>query len=121
MSGEKTTQEILETSTQRSDSRCGFLLKVRKEVLAEYLDIHQHVWEEMRQALTAAGWRNYSLFVDPPTGVVFGYFEADDVRAAMKRMDSQQINRIWQSEMSRFFVQPDGGVNHLLSQYFYLK
>ena len=43
--------------------RVCFLLQVRKDRLAEYRERHRAVWPEMREALTAAGWRNYSLFL----------------------------------------------------------
>ncbi len=114
-------EKILKETSQRSKSRCGFLLRVRKELLPEYLEAHQHVWPTMRQALTDAGWKNYSLFVDTETGTVYGYFEADDVDAAQKRMESSEINTQWQAEMAKYFVAPDGGTNYILPQYFYLQ
>ncbi len=42
---------------------------------------HAEVWPEMRAALAATGWRNYSLFVTEP-GSVIGYLECDDFEAA---------------------------------------
>lgn len=114
-------EKILEETSQSSISRCGFLLRARKDMLSEYLEVHQHVWPEMRQALTDAGWRSYSLFIDTETGTVYGYFEADDVDEAQKRMESSTINTRWQAEMAKYFVAPDGGTNYILPQYFYLQ
>lgn len=111
---------VLAATTQKSSSRCCFLLRVRAERLAEYLDVHQRVWPEMRQALTECGWRNYSLFVQPGTGMVVGYFEADDVDAAQESMSMLEINSRWQAAMAEYFVTPDGGKNEVLPQYFYL-
>ncbi|MFG6284922.1 L-rhamnose mutarotase [Actinotignum schaalii] len=116
-----TVDQNLNDTTQKSDSRCGFVLRVREDKLDEYLQAHCHVWEEMRDALSRSGWRNYSLFVDPETAVVFGYFEADDVWQAMNCMENEEINTKWQAEMAQYFVQPDGGTNYFLSQYFYLQ
>ncbi len=112
--------EQLASTTQSSPSRCCFLLHVRPERLSEYVDVHQHVWESMREALTQSGWRNYSLFLRPDTGLVVGYFEADDVEAAQSAMARTEVNERWQSEMAQYFVQPDGGTNEVLPQYFYL-
>lgn len=111
---------LLETTSARSPRRCCFLLHVRPERLSEYIEVHQHVWEEMRDALTRTGWRNYSLFLRPQDGMVVGYFEADDVEAAQEAMAAEEVNSRWQDEMAQYFVQPDGGTNEPLSQYFYL-
>jgi len=111
---------LLTDTDQQSPTRRCFLLRVRPDRLAEYVEAHQHVWPEMRQALTDAGWRNYSLFLDPPTGTVVGYFEADDTDAAEAAMARTGTNTRWQQAMAQFFVQPDGGSNQTLPQYFYL-
>jgi len=44
--------------------RVCFLLRVRPDRLEEYRARHRAVWPEMLEALSATGWRNYSLFVD---------------------------------------------------------
>ncbi len=113
-------REVLATSLQRSAGRRCFLLRVRPERLADYLEVHQRVWPEMREALSRCGWRNYSLFVDPSTGLVVGYYEAEDVAAADRAMAAETVNTRWQTQMRQYFVQPDGGTNQVLPQYFFL-
>nr|WP_131245763.1 L-rhamnose mutarotase [Schaalia suimastitidis] len=115
-----TVSELLNSTSQASSTRACFLLRVRPEKLAEYIEVHQHVWEDMRQALSDCGWRNYSLFLDPDTGMVVGYFESDDVKAAQESMARTDVNTRWQAEMAQYFVQPSGGNAHILPQYFYL-
>jgi L-rhamnose mutarotase len=61
--------------------RICFLLKVRKERLAEYKLRHVAVWPEMLDALRSAGWHNYSLFLQPE-GLLVGYLETDDFNRA---------------------------------------
>ncbi|MCI1676329.1 MAG: L-rhamnose mutarotase [Ancrocorticia sp.] len=112
--------ELLQNTTQKSPHRCCFLLRVRQEMLPEYVGAHQHVWDEMREALSSSGWRNYSLFLQPETGMVVGYFESDDTDQAQKAMAATDVNTRWQATMSKYFVQPDGGTNEILPQYFYL-
>jgi len=111
---------LLETTPARSRQRCCFLLRVRPERLTEYVEVHQRVWEEMREALTRTGWRHYSLFLRPQDGLVVGYFESDDAVAAMAAMNNEEINTRWQAQMAQYFVQPDGGRAAVLPQYFYL-
>lgn len=112
--------EMLATTSQRSDTRCCFLLWVRPEKLAEYVYVHQHVWDSMRQVLSESGWRNYSLFLRPETGMVVGYFEANDINSAIQAVAATKVNTAWQTEMAQYFVPPSGGTNEYLSQYFYL-
>ena len=113
-------ENLLSTTDARSRQRCCFLLRVRPERLTEYVEVHQRVWEEMREALTRTGWRRYSLFLRPEDGLVVGYFESDDVAAAMAAMEREEVNARWQAEMAQYFIQPDGGRAAVLPQYFHL-
>jgi L-rhamnose mutarotase len=70
--------------------------------LEEYKDRHLHVWPEMREALSLAGWKNYSLFLRPD-GLLVGYLETPDFDAARRKMDELRVNLRWQSEMQPFF------------------
>ena len=113
-------ENLLSTTDARSRQRCCFLLQVRPERLTEYVEVHQRVWQEMREALHRTGWRNYSLFLRPEDGLVVGYFESDDVAAAMAAMEREEVNARWQAEMAQYFLQPDGGRAAVLPQYFHL-
>ena len=44
--------------------RICFHLQVGPDRLDEYRRTASAVWPEMREALSATGWRNYSLFLD---------------------------------------------------------
>ncbi|MDA8437241.1 MAG: L-rhamnose mutarotase [Propionibacterium sp.] len=110
----------LATTDQRSPGRACFLLRVRPERLDEYVEEHQHVWDEMREALSRCGWRHYSLFLRPGDGLVVGYFEADDTAAAMAAMAGEEVDARWQASMAPYFQAPDGGTPELLHQYFHL-
>ncbi|MFK3731881.1 L-rhamnose mutarotase [Streptomyces sp. NPDC088090] len=87
--------------------RVCFLLKVRAERTAEYRRRHAEVWQEMRDALTAAGWRNYSLFLRED-GLLVGYLETEDFGRARAAMDATGVNARWQAEMASFFEELDG-------------
>jgi L-rhamnose mutarotase len=87
--------------------RVCFVLQVRPDRVAEYRERHRAVWPEMRAALSAAGWRNYSLFLRED-GLLVGYLECDDFDAALAAMDATEVNRRWQAEMAGFFEQLDG-------------
>ncbi|MFB4314303.1 L-rhamnose mutarotase [Actinomadura sp. 21ATH] len=87
--------------------RVCFLLKVRQERLEEYRERHEAVWPEMRAALSAAGWHNYSLFLRED-GLLVGYLETDDFAAAQAAMAETEVNARWQAEMAPFFEDLDG-------------
>ena len=87
--------------------RIGFLLKVRKEKLAEYKKHHEQVWPEMLQALREAGWHNYSLFVRED-GLLFGYFETEEsLQSAQAKMAGKDVNTRWQEFMASYFESPN--------------
>jgi len=93
--------------------RICFRLRVREDKLAEYESRHESVWPEMRDALSAAGWRNYSLFLDD-AGNLIGYLECDDFERALTAMEKTDVNARWQEEMAPFFEglsgRPDEGM-----------
>jgi L-rhamnose mutarotase len=83
-------------------NRVGFQFKIRTDRLAEYKELHQHVWAEMLEALRETGWHNYSLFLRPD-GLVFGYFETEQSLAiAQAKMAAREINTRWQHFMAPF-------------------
>lgn len=103
--------------------RVCFLLKVRKEKLEEYKARHRAVWPEMLDALRETGWKNYSLFLRDD-GLLVGYFETPDLRAALDGMARRDVNERWQREMAPFFEnlagrRPDEGFE-TLAEVFYL-
>ncbi|MFE2543566.1 L-rhamnose mutarotase [Actinacidiphila glaucinigra] len=87
--------------------RVCFLLKVRKDRLAEYRERHAAVWPEMLDALSATGWHNYSLFLRED-GLLVGYLETEDFKAAQEAMAATDVNARWQAEMADFFEALDG-------------
>ena len=83
--------------------RVAFLLKVKKDKLAEYKEHHQKVWPEMLDALRHTGWHNYSLFLRDD-GLLFGYFEAEEsFQASLDGMAGQEVNKRWQDFMAPYF------------------
>jgi L-rhamnose mutarotase len=84
-----------------------FQLQVKPERMAEYRERHAAVWPEMRDALTRAGWRNYSLFLSG-SGMLIGYLECDDFDAARAAMEATDVNARWQAEMGEFFQDIEG-------------
>lgn len=89
---------------ERSRERVCFRLHVRPERIEEYKARHAAVWPEMVAALRDTGWHNYSLFL-APDGLLIGYFETDDLDAAVSRMAATDVNARWQADMAPFFAE----------------
>ncbi|WP_167000555.1 L-rhamnose mutarotase [Mumia sp. ZJ430] len=87
--------------------RVCFQLQVRPDRIDEYKRRHAAVWPEMLEALYAAGWHNYSLFLRPD-GLLIGYLETESLEDAQARMAATDVNRRWQSEMAELFEDLDG-------------
>ena len=82
--------------------RVCFVLKVRPDRIQEYRERHRQVWPEMRAALKAAGWNDYSLFLRSD-GLLIGYLVTEDFAKAKSRMQELQVNTRWQKEMAPLF------------------
>lgn len=88
--------------------RIGFVLKVKREKIAEYTEHHKRVWPEMQDALRRTGWRNYSLFMRDD-GTLFGYFETPGTfQDALNGMGKEAINAKWQAFMAPYFESVSG-------------
>ena len=83
-------------------ARVCFQGRVRADRLDEYRARHRQVWPEMRAALSATGWTNYSLFLRPD-GLLIGYLETADFGAAKRAMEETEVNARWQAEMAPLF------------------
>jgi L-rhamnose mutarotase len=94
------------TSTTATTRVC-FELRVKPELLDEYVARHTPVWPEMLAEIAAAGRRNYSLFL-ADAGRLIGYYETDDDQAAQAYLAASPVAARWEAEMGRFFLGLDG-------------
>jgi len=77
--------------------RMGMVIGLRPGAIATYKRLHAEPWPEMNAALTAAGIRNYSIFLREPENLLFGYWEyvGADFGADMKRLGETEVCRRW--------------------------
>lgn len=61
----------------------------------------------MLDALRAAGFADYSLFL-APDGLLVGVVTTEDLDAALARMAATEANARWQASMASFFALPPG-------------
>jgi L-rhamnose mutarotase len=89
------------------NQRICFCLQVKRARLDEYRERHRSVWPEMKEALSQAGWHNYSLFLRDD-GLLIGYVETPDFDQSLAGMAATEVNRRWQAEMKEFFETDTG-------------
>jgi L-rhamnose mutarotase len=72
----------------------GFKMKLYEGQEAEYTRRHNELWPEMQDMLHAHGGKNYTIFLDRETNILFGYIEIEDEKLWAKAADTP-INRKW--------------------------
>jgi L-rhamnose mutarotase len=87
--------------------RVGFQLQIDPARIDEYVERHRQVWPRMLAEITASGRRNYTIFLRPD-GLLFGYFEVDDLAASTAYLADSEIAAEWEAESAGFFTQLDG-------------
>lgn len=101
--------------------RVCFTLRIRPGKVDDYLAAHE-VWPEMRAAISAAGMRNYSIFIDRKKALAVGYFEAEDPEKSLRELGKTDVNARWQAHMNAYIAgggDMRGGGLTWLEQFFY--
>ena len=77
----------------------GFKMKLCEGMEEEYTKRHNELWPEMIDMLHAHGGKNYSIFLDRETNVLYGSIEILDEELWAKAADTA-INRKWWDYMA---------------------
>ena len=56
----------------------GFKMKLNNGMAAEYKKRHNQLWPEMKDIIHSHGGKNYSIFLDEETNILFGYIEIEN-------------------------------------------
>ncbi|MDD3140556.1 MAG: L-rhamnose mutarotase [Lachnospiraceae bacterium] len=72
----------------------GFKMKLYDGMAAEYEKRHNELWPEMVDMIHEYGGKNYTIFWDKETNILFGYIEIEDEEKWSKSADTA-INRKW--------------------------
>lgn len=78
--------------------RKAFLMRVHPDQHDEYVRRHNPIWAELENTLLAHGVREYSIFLDPDGGRLFGYVEIDD-EAGWNAIAQTDVCRRWWTYM----------------------
>ncbi|MEP3278081.1 MAG: L-rhamnose mutarotase [Stappiaceae bacterium] len=77
--------------------RIGMMIGIRPEKIEEYKRLHADVWPSVLAQIANSNIRNYSIFLQEPENLLFGYFEyhGDDFSADMAQMAQDPETRRW--------------------------
>lgn len=77
--------------------RMGMVIGVKADKIAEYKELHSNVWPSVLDRLSRSHIRNYSIFLNEPEGLLFGYWEyhGDDFDADAARIAEDPETQKW--------------------------
>ena len=74
---------------------------------AEYKRRHDQLWPEMKEMIHEFGGKNYSIFLDRDTNILFGYIEIESEEKWAKSADTAICRKWWDYMADIMRVNPD--------------
>jgi L-rhamnose mutarotase len=101
--------------------RVGFKMKLFPGKEAEYKKRHDEIWPELQGLLKEAGISEYSIFLDPATGSLFGMLTITDPKN-LDNLPKQEVMQRWWKYMADIMESNDDNspVSIPLKEVFYL-
>ncbi len=101
--------------------RIAFKLKLFKGQEAEYKKRHDQIWPELQSLLKNAGVKDYSIFLDEETNILFGYLTVADAKK-LDELPHDPVMKKWWVYMKDIMEtnEDNSPVNIPLKEVFYL-
>ena len=80
-------------------SRVVFALRLPRENVAEYTARHDAMWPDLREAITAQGGHNFTIYAAPSMDCVFGVVDVESI-PEWSAGASSELTRKWWRYMS---------------------
>src|SRR5579871_3098266 len=87
--------ESIRLSEKINYMRVAFKMKLNKGCEEEYRKRHDALWPELRILLKNTGMKDYSIFLDEETNILFGYFTIDDADKLTKLPNEPVMKKWW--------------------------
>ena len=87
--------------------RKAFVMSVNPGSDVEYERRHRPIWGDLEAVLKAHGAHNYSIFIDPKTGRLFGYVEVEDEARWAAIAGTPECRRWWKRMSDIMPTNPD--------------
>ena len=102
-------------------SRVAFKMKLNQVCEEEYKKRHDALWPELQVLLKEAGIKDYSIFLDAQTNILFGYLTIDNA-GNLDELPKQPVMKKWWAYMKDIMEtnEDNSPVNIGLKEVFYL-
>lgn len=74
----------------------GFKMKLYEGMAGEYERRHNALWPEMKDMIHEYGGKNYTIFLDEETNILFGYIELENEEKWDKSADTEICKKWWE-------------------------
>lgn len=99
----------------------AFKMKLYEGMAEEYEKRHNALWDKMKDMIHEYGGKNYSIFLDKDTNILFGYIEPEDEDKWNKSADTEICRKWWHYMADIMETNPDESpVSTDLKQVFHL-
>ena len=85
----------------------GFKMKLFDGMEEEYERRHNELWLEMRDMIHEYGGKNYSIFLDKETNILFGYIEIESEERWALSANTEICRRWWHFMADIMETNPD--------------
>ena len=75
--------------------RKSFIMKLYDGMEKEYEKRHNELWPEMKDMIHEYGGKNYSIFWDKETNILYGYIELESEELWAKTADTEICKKWW--------------------------
>lgn len=87
--------------------RIGIYFKLKQNKREAYIRAHENIWPAMREVLSEAGVRNYSIWNLGDD--LFAYYETDHEERMQAVLDSSEVYAGWRDMMEDFVYKDENG------------
>ena len=87
--------------------RKGFKMKLYENMTEEYKKRHDNLWPEMIKMIHEYGGKNYTIFLDEETNILFGYLEILDDDLWNKTAETEICKKWWEYMADIMETNPD--------------
>lgn len=87
--------------------RKGAIMKLHAGMEEEYKKRHDALWQELIDAIHRDGGKNYTIFHDPETNLLFEYIEIEDEAVWAARGGDEITQRWWDYMADVMETNPD--------------
>ena len=74
----------------------GFKMKLYAGMAEEYEKRHNELWDEMKEMIHEYGGKNYTIFLDEETNVLFGYIEIESEEKWDRSAETEICQKWWE-------------------------